>query len=628
MPQIDLLIDFMNLENISKERQSIVADYLMMRKDIDAFDIGFTYFYTRMPDTFAIRFKQTVELVASKKHPGQFHCLIPNETLGMGSFATVCKSTRKFTLIPDPNNHGHFQFADPKLQPRAIKYTNLQSHKGNFEKASNAAIAEAKHMGMVAPVRLHPSLSTGKGHSETRLPRIIMTCYPETDLLTLSCQMLHSKDFSLQTKLDLSISALAKLMFLQQWLIHRDIKPQNMMVDHVDREITFVDFASALEVDKFIKDGKGIWGTTIFIAPERFNAQTCKNPKAIDTFSMGVVITQLFVTDKTLLQNVISHFLGHVCQDLYDNWDSSEGLYKNSPCRKRFKQKPNLETILIYVRSSLLTAFGTDVFQWNNVDDTFVYQLASVVGEELVLDVPRDYLPEEYSIPYKELDDDQRQELTKIIMGIVATEPSKRATANEALNDFVLFYSKKYYEQTEVLKYRIQKQLLMAAVDVAIQILKNEVYKKSFDELSSEEKPKIDCLRQILERLKQFKKQASNKSPEQASAISSNQPPVLSIDIGNLRQQASACFTTNEKVIATLSSNRSFQGKSINGASQLFGCFFSNGSNPLATSQSGRYLPKRFRVAEKALQIIEDANRMADNIFANVSAPRPQLSSG
>ena len=598
MPQIDLVVDFTNLESISKAHQAVVADYLMMRTDVGALAANFPYYFNRMPDTYAICFKQDVELVASEKHPGRYHCFIPDVSLGKGSFATVRKSICKVTLIPDPNNHGHFLLADPKLQSRAIKYLSLQSHEGSYEMASNAAVTEAKHMAMVAPVRLHHRIPAGESYSTTFVPRIIMNCYAGENLKALSEQTLRPNDFSLQTKCDLSISMLAKLMFLQQWLIHFDLKNLNMMGDLANRAINFVDFGFAKEITQSLIDIDSIGGSPRYTAPERLDSQTRIYPIAIDTFSVGVVIAELFVTDKGLRQEVVSPFLQGFC---------------NYICENQEEEKPDPEKCLSYLRSLLLDLpCRKDVYMWNNASEDDLINALEKETLRRITSRPQHPRPKEYRIPYEnELNDDQRQELTIIIMNLVVNEPSARATASEALNDFILFYLKKYPDDIETLKHRIQKQLLMAAVDVAIQKLKTEVYKKPFADISHEEKSKIVCIRAILEKLKQFRNQYTNESSEHRSASSSSESPALAQTIEALRKKVTKCFTLDNNA---LFAQDGFSSKFFNETSKFISGLFSRSSNPL-------------RIAEQALQIIENANRMADEIFASMLSPRPQFSS-
>ena len=73
-----------------------------------------------------------------------------------------------------------------------------------------------------------------------------------------------------------------------QDIIHRDIKPQNIMVDKHDR-LRLIDFGLAEVIEKSKKD-VNIAGTPMYMSPEAYEGRISK---ASDMWALGVLLYQI-----------------------------------------------------------------------------------------------------------------------------------------------------------------------------------------------------------------------------------------------------------------------------------------------------------------------------------------------
>lgn len=87
-----------------------------------------------------------------------------------------------------------------------------------------------------------------------------------------------------------------------QGLIHRDIKPDNMMLTH-DCEIKIIDFGLARKKNESDEADKKVFGTLSYTAPERFT----KKVGTVQTDIYGFGATMYYMTTGTKPENMKSH---------------------------------------------------------------------------------------------------------------------------------------------------------------------------------------------------------------------------------------------------------------------------------------------------------------------------------
>lgn len=100
------------------------------------------------------------------------------------------------------------------------------------------------------------------------------------DTLKRNCRLPEERAINLTRKL------LEVLAYLDcQQVVHRDIKPGNILINEAEDSLTLIDFGLAVEAND---DSVEACGSPGFVAPEILNRQSC-SPKA-DVFSAGVLL--------------------------------------------------------------------------------------------------------------------------------------------------------------------------------------------------------------------------------------------------------------------------------------------------------------------------------------------------
>ncbi len=186
----------------------------------------------------------------------------------------------------------------------------------------------------------HPNIIQLLGYIEDPF-MIVMEYLPKKDLLSIiNCSLT-----SLDKKIDISINILRGINYLHtrkpDYIIHRDIKPQNIIFN-VSGKPKIADFGlSRLLKNKFIISNKKrlpknndlseYVGSNRYMAPEITFGKLCNHK--IDIWSLGIIFYELFENSRyennfiwiktpTKIKNIITNFM--LCEDYNDRLDADK----------------------------------------------------------------------------------------------------------------------------------------------------------------------------------------------------------------------------------------------------------------------------------------------------------------
>ena len=589
-------VDMTKLSGLTRQERDAVAAFLFERRQRGSFRKNRSYRYSGSDtQTWTITFAQDFEFIPSQWTPGQFKCLLLKDVpLASGTFASVCEAVTQIVMEPDPTRSLKHRFKAPERCSLAIKFFDLSKY-DDYASCCREAQNEARMMGMLHAVEFPPVAP-----QDHRLPpRIIMPRFAGEDLDCLSRD--RAVKFTERQKFEISMSAMVKLMFIHQWMMHGDVSSPNMICDLMTREIRFGDFAfSALNENARAH----LRGAVLCLAPELLDDQPFENPSAIDAYALGVVIAELFKTHRACRASVVSLLARAYVKAMKANWANYSTKHS---IKKTFSEYvssgkiPSDDHLLTYLRKTLFLESDDDVYVWNHPQpptarQEYVTKLSKAAGVESGKNAHQIYKILEIGYTAQAVDpaDEPRTKITEAIMGLVDHSARNRWPIHRALKSFIEVYAERFNEQ-ECARFiqSLQNQLLLAATDVAIQRLKAEIYLKPFADYPVEERPKIEALRTILFALEAVKQRPTDLA---------------------LYDNLVACFTGNEEVVNTLSGNRHPVTQAVNLCSKAL--FFTHGlkTNKLSQAQRGLMHPHRFTVAKEALQIIQDANAMGEAI--------------
>lgn len=107
-----------------------------------------------------------------------------------------------------------------------------------------------------------------------------------------------NENFSLEDKLLIAIQIAEGLgMIHQAQIIHKDIKPQNILINMENKAIKIIDFGIATQLSKeipFISNPEQIAGSLAYMSPEQTGRMNVPIDYRSDLYSLGVTLYQLF----------------------------------------------------------------------------------------------------------------------------------------------------------------------------------------------------------------------------------------------------------------------------------------------------------------------------------------------
>ncbi len=148
----------------------------------------------------------------------------------------------------------------------------------------------------------HPQILKFHGvYFKDKLFHIVMVLIVGTDF-SMYLQAKH-KDLSLKEKLDLTIQLAEILTYVhKQCVIHRDLKPDNLMIDDIDKKLTLIDFGLAKHNNNMVsQETVSKSGTPGYEPPENYfpegddeDDEKYKVSVKFDVWSLGCIIFEIF----------------------------------------------------------------------------------------------------------------------------------------------------------------------------------------------------------------------------------------------------------------------------------------------------------------------------------------------
>jgi len=147
----------------------------------------------------------------------------------------------------------------------------------------------------------------------------------------------------------------------QRRLIHRDVKPSNILIEHESRTPFLADFGLAVRVEDNLSDGQ-IAGTPAYMSPEAARGEGHRLDGRSDVFSLGTVLYELMTGKKP--------FRGSTKNEIYHQVISVEPV---SPREINESIPPELERICLKAMSKRSTDryarashFADDLLHWRD----------------------------------------------------------------------------------------------------------------------------------------------------------------------------------------------------------------------------------------------------------------------
>jgi eukaryotic-like serine/threonine-protein kinase len=157
----------------------------------------------------------------------------------------------------------------------------------------------------------HPNIVTVIDRGDDDGRQYIVFEYVEGE--NLKELVLHEGRLPVRRALELALAIADGLSFAhQRGLVHRDVKPQNILLNH-EGEVKVTDFgiARSLHVEHGVTQTGAVLGTGEYLAPEQASGKTVS--AATDVYSLGVVLWELLAGDVPFTgENFVAVALRHV----------------------------------------------------------------------------------------------------------------------------------------------------------------------------------------------------------------------------------------------------------------------------------------------------------------------------
>jgi tRNA A-37 threonylcarbamoyl transferase component Bud32 len=171
---------------------------------------------------------------------------------------------------------------------------------------ATALEAEARHLALVD----HPNVIRYRDYGTDPMPFLVMDLAPDGDLADLlRAREQAGEHLAIERVVELATAALDGLDAIHAHLVHRDLKPQNMLFAGTDLKIGDFGLAKILEASTAEHTFKG-WGTARYQPPESWSPEPGASAVApYDLYSLGVILYELvtlrtpFVGDRDELRH-------------------------------------------------------------------------------------------------------------------------------------------------------------------------------------------------------------------------------------------------------------------------------------------------------------------------------------
>jgi tetratricopeptide (TPR) repeat protein len=229
---------------------------------------------SRPPASKPPQLPPTVSFVAAPDIPEAIGRFRVQGHLGAGGFARV------------------YLAHDPSLDRQvALKVPHETYGGADFIRREATLAAKLKHPGIVSIYEICDRSSSGARPGDP--PVYIVMQYVEGRSLA---KKLAAEKVSLEFAVDLLVEVAEAVAFAhEQGVLHRDLKPQNILLDHGDRPYV-TDFGLAVREETLPRHIGEVCGTLAYMSPEQANGASLT--AASDVWSMGVILYELLARQK------------------------------------------------------------------------------------------------------------------------------------------------------------------------------------------------------------------------------------------------------------------------------------------------------------------------------------------
>src|SRR4029079_1233812 len=196
--------------------------------------------------------------------------------------------------------------AQDRLLERTVAIKLLHEHYSRDEDYVERFRREARAAAQLS----HPNIVTVIDRGEDSGRQVIVFEYIDGQNLK---ELIQSKGrLPVRTALELSIEAGRALAFAHEHgLVHRDVKPQNVLLGNGEVKVTDFGIARSADVQQGLTQTGTVLGTSDYIAPEQASGQPVSSLS--DVYSLGVVVYELLAGEPPYSgENFVAVAMQHV----------------------------------------------------------------------------------------------------------------------------------------------------------------------------------------------------------------------------------------------------------------------------------------------------------------------------